>query len=201
MTPHLGLPEGIVIGLFVVLALRAMAVPSSLLSQRDFDEMVSVYPTLVEERAPFEIRTKNGTARVQSVAPYGCIRIEAADGQRVGPICNRHMDCWQGARPTLTSNLTVFRTSTSGEYFADTGSTCDSSCCDLSGMRFSANGRRLDDGPLQRVYLRLGSLGLAALAVGVSGATLRLLRRRWLGWRITTLLGFASAVLLLWREL
>ena len=43
MTPHLGMPEGIVIGLFVVLALGAMAVPSSLLSGRDFDEMVPVY--------------------------------------------------------------------------------------------------------------------------------------------------------------
>ena len=46
------------------------------------------------------------------------------------------------------------------------GSACASYCCDLHGVLFTADGGRLADGPLQRLGLRLGLLGVLAILVG-----------------------------------
>jgi hypothetical protein len=93
---------------------------------------------LEEERtAPFQMPTEKGTVRVESVEPYGCIVIVASDGARVGPVCNRRLHCLNGAQPpAFPAQLSVYRTS-GGQYYADVGSACDSTCCDRSGIRFS----------------------------------------------------------------
>jgi hypothetical protein len=183
---------------FAVCALVAMTVATPLLTPPP-STWELVFPRLVQEQAaPFQIRTEKGTVRVESVEPFGCILIVASDGTRVGPVCNRQMRCLDGAQPpSFPAPLSVYRASGGGEYYADVGSACHSACCDRSGIRFSGRGKRLDDGPLQRVGMRLGASGIVLLIVGAAGGLLRLLGRRWLGWRIATVLGFASALTIL----
>ena len=76
------------------------------------------FPRLETDRAaPFEMHTDTGKVRVESVEPYGCILIVASDGARVGPVCNRRLHCLNGTRPpTFPAQLSVYRTSDSGEY-------------------------------------------------------------------------------------
>jgi hypothetical protein len=194
----LRLPETFLAVAFAVCALLAMTVSTPLLTPPP-SRLKLVFPRLEKERtAPFQMPTEKGTVRVESIEPYGCILIVASDGARVGPVCNRRLRCLNGAQPpTFPAQLSVYRTSDGGEYYADVGSACDSACCDRSGIRFSGEGRRLDDGPLQRVGMRLGPLGIVLLLVGVGGGLLRLFGHRWLGCRIATVLGFASAITIL----
>jgi hypothetical protein len=194
---YLGLLETLLAVAFAVCALVAMTVSTPLLT-RPPSTLELVFPKLEEERtAPFQLPAENGTVRAESVEPYGCIVIVASDGARVGPVCNRRLHCLNGVQPpTFPAPLSVYRASV-GEYYADVGSACDSACCDRSGLRFSGEGKRLDDGPLQRVCMRLGTLGIVLLLVGITGGLLRLFGRRWLGCRIATSLGFAGAITLL----
>jgi len=198
---HLWLSEVVAIGLFIVVAIVAMTRPTPLLTEKAADEMALVYPLRPEAREPFEVPGDSGIVRVKSVNPYGCIEIEGPGRQRVGPICNRHLDCRRGPLPTVPSNLFVFQISGTGQYFAQTGSACDSACCDMSGMRFALDGKRLDDGPFHRVYLRLGLLGCVALGIGAASAMRRRLNASSVGWRIASLLAFMVAVFSLWTEL
>jgi hypothetical protein len=197
----LGLLETFLAVAFAVCGLRAMTVSTPLLTPPP-STLELVFPKLEEERtAPFQMPTEKGTVRVESVEPYGCIVIVASGEARVGPVCNRRLHCLNGAQPpAFPAQLSVYRTS-GRQYYADVGSACDSACCDRSGMRFSGEGSRLDDGPLQRVCMRLGPLGIVLLLVGVTGGLIRLFGRRWLVCRIATVVGFASAIILLCRAL
>jgi hypothetical protein len=193
----LGLLETFSAVAFAVCALLAMTVSTPLLTPPP-STLELVFPGLEEERTtPFQMPTEKGTVRVESVEPYGCIVIVPSDGARVGPVCNRRLHCLNGAQPpTFPAQLSVYRTS-GGQYYADVGSACDSACCDRSGIRFSSEGKRLDDGPLQRVFMRLGPLGIVLLLVGITGGLLQLFARRSLGCRIAAVLGFAGAITLL----
>lgn len=196
---RLGLPEAMVIGGFFVCALVAMTLPITLLSRTPDDAQMVTWEMGKEPMTSREVLGEKGPIRVESVEPYGCIRIRVADGRQLGPICNQRMACLHRAPlPAELSTVYLSRLSNAGQYFVETGSACDSSCCDYRGTKFSDDGKRLDDGPLQRIYLRLGLLGLSVLGMGAAGAVLRLLGRRWLGWRVATLIGFASALVCLW---
>jgi hypothetical protein len=159
-----------------------------------------IFPKVVsDDHVRFDLRTEKGTVRIESAPRFGCIQIDAAGGARVGPVCNRRMHCNQGAPlPSYPSRLSIYNLPAAGTYYADTGSACDSSCCDLSGMIFARDGRRLDDGPWQRIYMRLQLFGFAALVVGVACAVFRLRGGRSLAWRIGNTFGFAVATFMLW---
>jgi hypothetical protein len=176
------------------------AVPTPLLQWPSLTKEEVIFPKLVSDgHVRFDMRTEKGTVRIESAPRYGCIQIDAADGRRVGPVCNRHMHCDEGAPlPSFPSRLSVYKLPRAGEYYAETGSACYSFCCDLSGMILGRDGRRLDDGPWQRIHMRLRLFGLAALVLGVAGAVFRLRGSRWLGWRIGTTFGFAFAIFMLW---
>jgi hypothetical protein len=188
-----------VIGIFIVCALTAVGLPTTLLSRTPDAAKLVMWDPDTEGMTSRQVIGKNGPIRAESVAPYGCIRIRVAEGKEIGPICNRHMSCLDGASlPAQPSHVYLFRLSNTEQYFAETGSANNSSCWDYRGTKFAGDGKRLDDGPLQRIYLRLGLLGLSVLGMGAAGAVLRLLGSRWLGWRVATLIGFASAIVCLW---
>jgi len=179
-----------------------MTLPTPLLSESPLlsGDGEIIFPTVVGPPVDaFEFSAGAGKLRVESVQPFGCLRIVAVDGKTVGPVCHRALDCYTPVpAPTFPSRLAVYRLTRSGEYYAETESGCDSSCCDRLGMRFSADGRRLDDGLLQRIYMRLGLLGVSVLSVACVGLLFRVLGRPWLGWSVLSLLGFASATCMLW---
>jgi hypothetical protein len=109
------------------------------------------------------------------------------------------MHCHEGVTlPSFPSALTVFALPKAGEYYAETGSACNSFCCDLSGFTFSREGERLDDGAFQRVRLRLGIFGIAPLVVGTGFAFLRLRGARSLAARLGVVIGFAFPIFMLW---
>jgi hypothetical protein len=159
-----------------------------------------IFPRFVgDDHVRFDLQTDRGIVRIESARQYGCIQIDTVAGKRVGPVCNRHMHCQEGAKlPSFPSALSVFTMPKAGEYYAETGSACYSFCCDLSGLTFSGDGRRLDDGSFQRIRLRLGIFGIAPLVVGTGFAFLRLRGIRSLIARLGVVIGFVFPIFMLW---
>jgi hypothetical protein len=199
----LGLPETIIIGLFIACATVATGIPTPLLQSPSLPTGEVVFPKFVSDgHLRFDMPKGKGVVRIESAPEYGCIQIDAVDGKRVGPVCNRHMHCLEGSTvPPFRSSLSIYKMQRVGEYYVDTGSACYSFCCDLRGMTFSGEGRRLDDGPMQRILLRLGIFGIIPLVIGVVCAILRVRKTRSLAARLGVILGFAFPIfMLLWNR-
>lgn len=196
----LGFPETIAIGLFIACATVATAIPTPLLQSPSLRTEEVVFPKLVSDgHLRFDMPTARGTVRIESAPKYGCIQIDAVDGTRVGPVCNRHMHCQEGSTvPSFPSPLSIYKMPRAGEYYADTGSACYSFCCDLRGMTFSGEGRRLDDGPLQRILLRLGIVAIVPLVIGAACVFLRVRKTRSLAVRLGVIVGFAFPIFMFW---
>jgi hypothetical protein len=125
----------------------------------------------------------------------GCIAI----GQSL-PVCHRHLRCALGPDGSARSEygVEVFAGARPGTYLVMTG-TCNSACCDDAGLAIADSGARLDDGSIDRVWLRLDAWGLGALLLGLIGLAAAALRRTWRAQLLS--LGLLLAAFELWRTL
>lgn len=158
-----------------------------------------VFPTTTDQDPlVFELPAEDGAARFETILPHGCIQVGSPS---VSPTrsCNRHLHCADGPLPAHPSTFEVFRVPDTRNLYVMTGSACDSACCDWSGALFAGDGRRLDDGPLQRLYLRLGMTGAIALTTGV--ICLARARDKGKGARLAGLAAFGVAIALMWWNL
>lgn len=164
----LGLPEKGIILLLAVSALVAMTTQTPLLQDLSLGTDSRIFPdTLNEERSGFDLPRGISSMRIEREVRYGCIRFLTHSGQSMEPVCNRHLLCMDNsATGTNSSSFEVFKLPKPNTFYVETGSQCNSACCDWRGMSFTGEGKRLDDGVLQRLSLRLGVLGIVALTVG-----------------------------------
>ena len=108
---------------------------------------------------------------------YGCISWKDSNGTAVGPVCNRSLYCLDSypSDPEKRSRGAGFYfLDREGAYYVRFGSTCDSWCCDLRGVLFSPDGKRLADGLADRIALRLGLPGALLLALALAVMILRI---------------------------
>jgi hypothetical protein len=196
---ELRMPDKAGLLLLVLSVVVMLAIPTPLLQTRSESIDHRVFPTQVGQGSVFSLSPENGGGRVEAVPPYGCIKLTTRDGLTSKPICNRHLSCEnEGLRLLPPSSIEVFQIARPGQFYVETGSTCNSSCCDFRGMTFSGNGRRLDDGLVDRISLRLGVLGYFALAVGLLCLAWSLRVRTSLGARIAMAVGLGAAIATLW---
>jgi hypothetical protein len=198
---RIGLPE-LVISLIGLVTLGAALVTSTpLLRSSSYGIDHRVFPTTTDQ-APlvFELPAEDGAARFESILPHGCVQVSAPS---VSPTrsCNRDLHCADGPLPTHASTFEVFRIPDTNNYYVTTGSTCNSACCDWRGASFGGDGRRLDDGPLQRLALRLGVPGAIALGVGAICLGRTLKRPERTASRVAGLAAFGLAITLAWLNL
>jgi hypothetical protein len=189
----LGWPGALVFTGFVLSAVISMTAATPLLGSFDpstkdriFHNSTS-HPELDLERV-----------RVEPGPQPACIQLRSRGGMVTGPICNRHLLCDDSsAPPSPYWSYEVFRLHAPDAFYVETGSACYSGCCDWSGMSFNGDGKRLDDGILQRVYLRLGIPGSAAALLGLFSVVWAWRTgRRWS--RIMVVAGFGIAIGMLW---
>jgi len=150
-----------------------------------------VFP--VSYDAASSLRFDAETFRVQLSEQPGCVELHALQGK--SEVCNRHLHC--ADRPPKVWAFEVFR-SGADAFYVETGSQCNSACCDFRGTTISSRGQRLDDTWPQRVLTRLGYVGLGALGLGIYGFVRR---GRGLLARSAGIVGFALATALLWWNL
>jgi len=165
-------PEKAAMASFLLVALVAVATPTPLLETRSLgidQRIFSGGGTPSSSR--FELPAESERVFVESMPAFGCIRIRVRNDAFIGPVCNEHLSCLSGASvPSRGASFEVFRLAKAGEFYVTTESACHSACCDRRGMSFSANGR-LTDGPVHRLWLRLGIAGALALLLGFGSAT------------------------------
>ncbi|XXY16742.1 hypothetical protein WME88_51755 [Sorangium sp. So ce216] len=183
--------------LFAISASVAIATPTPLLQRLRPGTQDRVFPVVADQDVPsFVLPNEVGGVEVVQGPRYGCIQLQARDEQSVGPVCNRHLHCIDEP-PANRSPFEVYRLRGPNTFYVETGSACHSACCDWRGMSFTGEGKRLDDGVVQRLSLRLGLMGLIGLGAGFLCGVGALLRRTslflWLG--AVACIGVATAML------
>jgi hypothetical protein len=140
-----------------------------------------------------------GRVTVKRGSQPACVELRANGILVTGPVCNRHLFCEIVSNPPSPFwSFDVFRLKAPDAYYVRTWTGCNSDCCDMSGMSFNGDGARLDDGVLQRVYLRLGIFGSAGGLVALLGLVLALGSPRTSTSRAFMLVGCVVATGMLW---
>jgi hypothetical protein len=171
-----------------------MMTPTGLLQHLDPTSKDRLFTTHFDEPSAFEV----GSVTVERGSKPYCIQLRAHGGIVTGPACNPHIPC-KGIFSNAPWGIEVFRLSEPDTFYAQTDSfTPCEVCCERTGMSFTGDGRRLDDGVLQRISRRLDTEGTIAAVIGLLGLiwALRAGRRAWP--RSLILAGFGVATAMLW---
>jgi hypothetical protein len=192
-----------IILLFVISALVAMTTQTPLLQNRSLGIDRRIFPiTLDEKRSAFDLPPELGSVRIEPAPQYGCLQLVTRSGQSIRRVCNQHLLCLDRSA-TMPSAMAfeVFRFPQPNAFYVETGSQCNSACCDWRGMSFTGEGERLDDDILRRLTLRLGVSGIIALTVGLLCLIWAVRSRVVLSVRLGIIGGFGVAVARLWWNL
>jgi hypothetical protein len=183
---------GTVLGLAISAAI-AVATPAPFLQDLSPGVDKRIFP-----RSDAAQEATVGSIRIRRTARPGCVEL---DGDVRAVFCNQHLHC--SANIAQAWSFEVFQLDPRDIFYLETGSQCNSACCDWRGMTFTAEGRRLDDGVVQRVMLRLGIAGSAACVMGLAGLVWMLRKRqgRSVVSRIGVIAGFGLAIARLWWNL
>jgi hypothetical protein len=178
----------------------AMATPTPLLQDLSLSGDSRIFPTTpTQGSSGFDLPPELGHIRIEPALQYGCIQLRASTGQSTGPICNRRLLCRDKTETAADSMaFEVFKLPTPNAFYVETGSACNSACCDWRGMSFTGDGKRLDDSLLQRLSLRLGLPGFAGLLAGFLCLAWVLRARTGLSARAGMAIGFGAAMAMLW---
>ncbi len=192
--------EAVVLSFAVGTALSAMT-PTPLLRVFVLPNGREIYPAgafplPTGEYAPVPSALSLGRIRIES--NRSCVVVRDEDRVVTGPVCNRHL-----LHPKdVGSRFEVHRLVDRDTYYVETSSECLPSeafgDCDRAGMTIAVDGRRLDDGVFDRVYRRLDLPGRAALILGVLALLWEWRSGRRGFRRVLVLLGFSSAIAMLW---
>lgn len=159
----------------------------------DFERRQRVHPTSVDQAFDqiFRLPLDAGGGAVVSLQ-HGCLATRLAERGIAGPQCNPDLFCHSS--PFEPNRFEVYQLGRD-EFYIATGSVCDSHCCDWRGMLVSGTGRRLDDGPIDRTYQRLGMLGKVGLLTAAGAIVWQLTQRRIAtGARVAIVLGLLSTI-------
>ena len=169
--PRASLLDLIAIGVFLVSVVSAVIQPSAMLQAgRPQHPSQVLHPEEPDGGgdSTISLRTRPGRdLAIKGTGDYGCVQVRAEGPAPTVVACNRTLSCVGDEPPEGESGLIAYVLSDSSPYQVWAGSMCNSSCCDYRGMSFDGTGQRTDDGPFDRVRLRLGIFGLFSLILAI----------------------------------
>jgi hypothetical protein len=184
------------VGISVVVA---MVSPTPMLQDRDIGIDKRVFPSRLGAQSTFALPLANGGAIVENASEYGCLRVKPQQGKLPWEVCNLRLQCRRNsATAAEISSFEIYRLPEPDTFFVTTGSACNSECCDWRGLSLTGNGIRLDDGVLDRIFLRLGAVGIFAMVLGVASYPARRRFGTTKGIRIIGMIGILTATAMLW---